>query len=296
MRIAKWNETFEDAKSRKLVSMRYLQMPLDINSNGYINLMACGEAGLKAYGVFLGICQLSAARRPEHRGKVCRSDGSPLSEKQLASHLRIALGNLSAALELLKSDDIAWIIDDSGDGEQPACQPSVNDPPPATQDRPDKTTEHKEKEHKTTDRQTADRRTGGGTTLQRKAPTPASDGQSVGQSSIFDQLWDIDPMKVDRDCKRFREISGVGKSRIPEQIVIELCFLSRWQDNEMFRGIAHKIRDPDVPKKKAYVSGAIRNRCKDLGVDDREFRDAVAAVVLAVTSKSEAQRLQGQNA
>ena len=288
MRIAKWDDVFEDSKSRKLVNLKYLQMPLDLNSNGYINLMAHGAEGMAAYGVFMAVCQLAGARRMEHRGKVCRSDGSPLTAKQLASHLRMDIDNLSAALDLLKNPDVGWLIDDDG-GPEPT--PSATDPPPVSQDLPPKQTNQVNKV-KTTNQQTAARRVDGGSAVEASSES----SQSVGQSSIFDQLWDIDPMKVDRDCKRFREISGVGKSRIPEQIVIELCFLSRWQDNEMFRGIAHKIRDPDVPKKKAYVSGAIRNRCKDLGVDDREFRDAVAAVVLAVTSKSEAQRLRGQNA
>ena len=275
--IARWNETFEDSRSRKLVDLKYLQMPMGLNSNGYINLMAQGAAGLMAYGTFQAICQLSAARRPEHRGKVCRSDGSPLSEKQLASHLRIPRDDLSTALELLKSPEIAWIIEVEDDERPPTCQPSASNPPPATQSTSCKTNKLT-KSNKTTNQQTTDRQIDGGVDGQASL----SVGRSSGVAEILRQLRELDAKAVERDCSRIREVSGVSKERLSGILVTELAFLSRWKDRDMFRGVARRAGDRECDSPSKYVVAAIRNKCNEHKVDPVSFSHAVGELVTSL--------------
>ena len=130
LQVRDWSETFENAKTRKLVRLGWFLCPSGSDSNGYVELMSHGEDGIKAFGVFMAICQWSATRRPSARGLLCRTDGTALSEKQMATHLRMDVRHLSAAIKLLTSKEIGWIIDDE-DGS------SATDPPPIC---------HKEKE------------------------------------------------------------------------------------------------------------------------------------------------------
>ncbi len=135
LRIRDWSKTFENAESRKLVNLRWFNCPAGIDSNGYIELMSYGEAGLLAFGVFQAICQWSATRRPETRGRLVRNDGSPLNERQLATHLRIDISHLSPALELLKSPAIQWILDESDDAPTTDLPPISHSSPPIKEER-----------------------------------------------------------------------------------------------------------------------------------------------------------------
>jgi len=268
--IAKWNETFEDSNSRKLVKQKYLQMPFDLNSNGYINLMAHGEAGLMAYGVFLAICQLSAARRQEHRGKVCRNDGTPLTKNQLASHLRMDISHLSAAIELLKSPDICWLVEES---DPDVSQSSATNPPATSQNLPDKTIKLN-KENKQTDRR-PEREMDGGSS----GKIDRCESQSVGQSKIFDELSALDADAVDRDCARVREISNLSNKRLSSNLVVMLCMLSRWKAPEMFRQVARFAGSQDCDYPSRYVESSIKKRCKELGIDPDKFNSCVTKVI-----------------
>ena len=108
--IKNWDATFENSTTRKLKSLRWFQCPTE-DSNGFVELMTHGELGLQAFGVFIAICQWTSLRPRELRGKICRRDGAPLGDSQLANYLRIPISHLSPSLELLKSTEIGWLIE-----------------------------------------------------------------------------------------------------------------------------------------------------------------------------------------
>ena len=89
LKIKNWSETFETAKTRKLVSLTWFHSPSGIDSAGYLALMERGMIGIQTLGVFQAICQWSATCRPLIRGSLARSDGKPLSTAQLALLLRM---------------------------------------------------------------------------------------------------------------------------------------------------------------------------------------------------------------
>lgn len=134
--IRDWDKTFETAKTRKLVRPRYFSCPTGVDSSGYIELMAHGESGIRAFGIFIAICQWSATRRPEDRGKLAR-EGIPLEDRQLATYLRVETCHLSAALQLLASKEIGWLIEaensETCHSSPKTCHSSPNMGSPATQ-------------------------------------------------------------------------------------------------------------------------------------------------------------------
>lgn len=108
--IKSWNDTFENADTRKRMRLGWFLCPSGVDSSGYIELMSQGEAGLKAYAVFLAICQWSATCLPVVRGSCARSDGRPFSTRQIAAAIRIPEGLVADAIEVLSSPDIGWLV------------------------------------------------------------------------------------------------------------------------------------------------------------------------------------------
>ena len=124
--IAKWNETFESADTRKRQRLGWLSIPTGNDSAGYIELMSHGERGVRAFGVFLAICQWSATQRQETRGQLARSDGRPVNDRQIAAIIRIPTDIVTDAIELLSSPEIAWICEKTEQNQQSAsCMPVI---------------------------------------------------------------------------------------------------------------------------------------------------------------------------
>lgn len=129
MEIAKWNETFENADTRKRQRLGWLFIPTGCDSNGYLSLVA-QEGGFEAFGIFLAICQWSATQPRELRGKLVRTNGAPLTEKDISVRIRAEACQVSAALKLLTSNDVGWITSDE-------CHESADDLPVNCRSSPD---------------------------------------------------------------------------------------------------------------------------------------------------------------
>lgn len=136
LRIAKWSETFENAKTRKLVGLDYIHVPTGVDSAGYIELMSRGAEGVMAYAVFLAICQWSATCRPGVRGLIARSDGRPLPIRHLAMVIRMPPEIVQQAIDVLCSDDVHW-LEVVNDSDTASCdnisQPSASHLPTISQ-------------------------------------------------------------------------------------------------------------------------------------------------------------------
>jgi hypothetical protein len=78
--------------------------------------MSYGEDGIKAFAVFLAICQWSATCLPHVRGKLARSSGKPADERQIAASLRMPIEVVRRSLEILCHPEIGW-IERIGDSE-----------------------------------------------------------------------------------------------------------------------------------------------------------------------------------
>lgn len=111
IRITKWNETFENADSRKRQRLGLFYMPSGCDSSGYLALMSefPQEQSLLAFGVFIALCQQSATMRKGVRGSFLKSDGSPMSEKQISMMIHVDVCHLRAAIQVLTDERVKWL-------------------------------------------------------------------------------------------------------------------------------------------------------------------------------------------
>jgi hypothetical protein len=113
LRIKDWDCTFENATTRKIVQLRYFCCPVDLQSTGYLTLMAQGQKGVAAYGVFIALCQYSGSLNKERRGTIARKNGDAVPLSVLSAAIGIDETVLNESLELLCSPEVAWISQQS---------------------------------------------------------------------------------------------------------------------------------------------------------------------------------------
>lgn len=109
--IKSWAATFENAASRKLSSLKWFAMPTEMTSHGAITLISMdGLDGWAVFGVFNRLCQFTAGYHgPQLRGKLCRSNGDPLTLPQIAKYIGADLDLLNRCVSVLASPDVGWI-------------------------------------------------------------------------------------------------------------------------------------------------------------------------------------------
>ena len=139
--IKDWDSTFENSESRKRQRLGWLYCPTGLDSAGYVELMALGEQGVLAFGVFIAICQWSATRLPLVRGVLSRNDGSELSIAALSRHVRMDESIVTTCLDILQRPEIGWIcgeITESATNLPPICRASATNLPAACHKDKDK--------------------------------------------------------------------------------------------------------------------------------------------------------------
>ncbi len=113
--IKHWNETFENAASRKLRHLDYFPFLTDRGSLRFKQLLHTPEGGL-AYGHFAAIVQYSATL--PCRGLLVRS-GRPLTVALLGLELGVPEAVLAPSWAVLVSPDIGWIEETDFDPAAP---------------------------------------------------------------------------------------------------------------------------------------------------------------------------------
>ena len=103
-RIVGWNETFENAQSRKLRSLAWVSVPNRHDGAGFRRLMQLG--GAEAYGAWILIVQV-ASKCPT-RG-VLHNGRRPLDEDDLADKTGLPAELFTDTLKLLSDPRILWV-------------------------------------------------------------------------------------------------------------------------------------------------------------------------------------------
>ena len=132
IKITKWNETFENADSRKRQRLGFFYAPSGCDSSGYLSLMSefPQEEALMALGVFMALCQQSATMKKGVRGSFVKSDGAPMSEKQISMLIHVDACHLRAAVKVLADERVKWLeIVGTASGVPVICQSSASGVP-----------------------------------------------------------------------------------------------------------------------------------------------------------------------
>lgn len=129
--IHRWNETFENADTRKRERLKSFHAPSGLESRGYLALVGRfpKDKAMMAFGVFQALCQLSATFPSKARGSFKNSDGEPMELQQIAMLLRLEICHLEEAFEILTDKRVGWLrwvgdADESATHLPPICHPS----------------------------------------------------------------------------------------------------------------------------------------------------------------------------
>ena len=200
IKIVGWNETFEDAHSRKRDQLYWFQVPVGTESNGLVALRQHGTAGLAAFGVFQMLCQchaMTSKKSLRKTGVISRSNGEPLSVEMIAYKLRIDRADLDAALALLSSEEIGWL--------------TIDLPASATEMPRDATEMPRDDRHK----QTVQYKT-----VQTDRPDVRSARTHRAYSEQFEEFWKMVPHKVGKSdaWKEWKKLTTAEREAATEGV------------------------------------------------------------------------------
>lgn len=132
-RIAKWRETFETAESKRHVALRWISLPITINTNGYQSLVT--EFGDDAPAIYGAWCSLAcyAAECPE-RGTLANSRGVAVPLAQIARLRMMPLAVMQRMWDWAIRPEVGWLelATDAATnpvGTQPQTQQSTGQTP-----------------------------------------------------------------------------------------------------------------------------------------------------------------------
>lgn len=105
-RVRNWEKLYERNRTRDMVRMHWLALPVKIEGDGYLYLMD-QENGAAIFGAFVAILEVAALCEP--RGTLIRSTGVPHDERSLARKTRMDPAIISQALEHCTSKECKWL-------------------------------------------------------------------------------------------------------------------------------------------------------------------------------------------
>lgn len=132
-RIAKWNETFETADSRRHKKLAWVSLPINLQSNGYQSLIDQHPDDAPAlYGAWCALVAI-AAQCPE-RGVLATSRGEPITPERCARMTYMPVEPFCKLFEWASSPGVRWLEalptkNRSIDGQPIDDQPSIDGEP-----------------------------------------------------------------------------------------------------------------------------------------------------------------------
>jgi len=109
-RIAKWNEVFERAESRKLKVLTWVAMPTGFTSNGYQLML--DEFGPEAPAIYGAWCALvSVAASCSDRGVLANGQGIPLKLSHIARMTGFPVSVFEKLTNWASRKEVGWLID-----------------------------------------------------------------------------------------------------------------------------------------------------------------------------------------
>ncbi len=104
--VKRWDENFENNRTRNMKQMLWVPVPNKHDGDGYTELVD-RENGASMLGAWLAILQV--ASKCGKRGTLMRDSGTPHAPKSIARLTRLDSSVIAEALDLLCSPDIGWL-------------------------------------------------------------------------------------------------------------------------------------------------------------------------------------------
>lgn len=118
--VTRWDECYENNRTRKMVAMQWIPVPNSHDGDGYVELVS-RKNGAAYLGAWLAILQV--ASKGKERGTLVRRNGKPHTAKTIAKITRLDEKIITETLQLLVSEDVAWLCRDGGTLRAPSAHP-----------------------------------------------------------------------------------------------------------------------------------------------------------------------------
>lgn len=252
LKIAKWQDVFERAESRKLKTLSWVAIPTSFSSNGYQLLL--DEFGDEAPAIYGAWCVLVAyAASCTVRGTLATSKGMPVKVGHIARTTGFGSTVFQKLINWAVQDSVAWLIP-----AQPHEIPKNNEENCNSAESPEASGEipvH-------TDRQDRQDKTRHNTTTTDQTGPPG--GQSVGQSSVevVIEKFDLEQAKLlANKLLRYHE-SALGTETIWQVACVASLF-----DEAIVTDLVGALKRDSIRSPSKYVRGVIRRACEERGLN-----------------------------
>lgn len=249
LRIAKWNEVYERAESRKLKSLNWVSMPIGFNSSGFHSLLNEFESDAPAiYGAWCALVSIAATCTV--RGILCNSKGMPLPVSQLSRISGFPQTVFERLIKWASSEEVSWLIPaelekNTQNTEENSFRGIVGG---SSGESPEHTTEQNRTEQNI-----------------REEDTTEHDSGLFGRcwSNRFD--WSFD--EFNEEAKRFKRVSCTTLSL--KQLTPHIAFGMSIEGGIAFlHELADTMRNAEkVRNHERYIIGSIRKVCDKRGID-----------------------------
>ena len=105
-RVVKWDDRYENNRTRGMKEMQWIPVKNSHDGDGYTFIMDLKD-GPSIYGAWMVILQVASKCDP--RGTLLRSNGTPHAPKSIGRLSRCPEAIIARAVEVLCSDDVAWL-------------------------------------------------------------------------------------------------------------------------------------------------------------------------------------------
>jgi len=119
--VTRWDECYENNRTRGMVVMQWIPVPNSHDGDGYIELVS-RKNGAAYLGAWLAILQV--ASKCSTRGTLVRRNGKPHTAKSIAKITRLDEKIVADTLQILASEDVAWLCQAGGTLPAPSAHPT----------------------------------------------------------------------------------------------------------------------------------------------------------------------------
>jgi len=105
--VKDWRTLYENADTRRRKNLGWVLTPNRHDSMAFGTLMAKGSEGLKIFGAWMVLLQLSSRGPYQFRGILCDSDGHPYTIAAMAVKTRVLICDLQLSIPVLV--DLGWM-------------------------------------------------------------------------------------------------------------------------------------------------------------------------------------------
>lgn len=254
-RIAKWEQTFERAETRKLKTLHWVSMPVAFTSSGYNALLDAfdGETAAAMYGAWSALVAFAA--QCNTRGTLADSRGNPLTIRHISRVTGLPVHVFERLIEWASRPEVEWLETiDSNDIKQTTLEtPQICTVSIASGESPDDLPPRRENPPATEHNRTGQDRTEPDKTISRR---------SIDWTTVGKDFWDsVREIAID-----MAQMASRGKLRgLDRDDIWRMAWVANEFDRPGLLDALARIRTDDVKKPKGYLGTVMIRMCESRG-------------------------------